>query len=112
MRGKRGGARTGLGSERRASHLRSEHFVAYQSGSAHRLAVSRTPCASRRLSLQAVSFWPEGAAALSMKNGLYSVHIHMLDGVRSRDSGVLILRNGVIIGGGPYFWSAGSYTLV
>ncbi len=46
-----------------------------------------------------------------MKNGLYSVHIHMLDGVRGRDSGVLILRNGVIIGGGPYFWSAGSYTV-
>src|SRR5258708_21666744 len=46
-----------------------------------------------------------------MKNGLYSVHIHMLDGVRGRDSGVLILRNGVIIGGGPYFWAAGSYTV-
>jgi hypothetical protein len=41
---------------------------------------------------------PKEAAALSMKNGLYSVHIHMLDGVRGRDSGVLILRNGVIIG--------------
>src|SRR5712664_1133991 len=67
--------------------------------------------ASRRPSLQAVFFWPKEAAALSMKNGLYSVHIHMLDGVRGRDSGVLILRNGVIIGGGPYFWSAGSYTV-
>ena len=42
-----------------------------------------------------------------MKNGLYSVHIHMLDGVRGRDSGVLILRNGVFLGGGPYFWSVG-----
>ena len=46
-----------------------------------------------------------------MKNGLYSVHIHMLDGVRGRDSGVLILRNGVFLGGGPYFWSVGSYTV-
>ena len=27
-----------------------------------------------------------------MKNGLYSFHIHMLDGVRGRDSGILILR--------------------
>jgi hypothetical protein len=44
-----------------------------------------------------------------MKNGLYSVHIHMLDGVRGRDSGILVLRNGVLIGGGPYFWSTGSY---
>jgi hypothetical protein len=46
-----------------------------------------------------------------MKNGLYSIHIHMLDGVKGRDSGVLILRDGVLLGGGPYFWSAGSYTV-
>ena len=46
-----------------------------------------------------------------MKNGFYSIHIHMLDGVRGRDSGVFVLRNGVLIGGGPYFWSAGSYTV-
>jgi hypothetical protein len=46
-----------------------------------------------------------------MKNGLYSVHVHMLDGVRGRDSGVLILRDGTMIGGGPYFWSSGSYTV-
>jgi hypothetical protein len=44
-----------------------------------------------------------------MKNGLYSIHIHMLDGVRGRDSGVLILRDGVLLGGGPYFWSRGTY---
>jgi T3SS negative regulator,GrlR len=46
-----------------------------------------------------------------MKNGLYSVHIHMLDGVKGRDSGILILRDGVFVGGGPYFWSVGSYTV-
>ena len=46
-----------------------------------------------------------------MKNGLYSVHIHMLDGVKGRDSGVFLLRDGVLIGGGPYFWSVGSYTV-
>ena len=45
-----------------------------------------------------------------MKNGLYSIHVHMLDGVKGRDSGVLILRDGVLLGGGPYFWSRGSYT--
>jgi hypothetical protein len=47
----------------------------------------------------------------SMKNGLYSVHIFMLDGVRGRDSGVMILRDGVLMGGGPYFWSIGGYTV-
>jgi T3SS negative regulator,GrlR len=46
-----------------------------------------------------------------MKNGLYSIHIHMLDGVKGRDSGVLILRDGVLLGGGPYFWSTGAYTV-
>ena len=45
-----------------------------------------------------------------MKSGLYSVHIHMLDGVKGRDSGALILRDGAFLGGGPYFWSTGSYT--
>ncbi|QOG19003.1 MULTISPECIES: hypothetical protein [Bradyrhizobium] len=44
-----------------------------------------------------------------MKNGLYSIHIDMLDGVKGRDSGVLILRDGVLLGGGPHFWSRGSY---
>jgi hypothetical protein len=46
-----------------------------------------------------------------MKNGLYSIHIHMLDGVRGRDSGILILRDGKFLGGGPFFWSVGSYTV-
>ena len=45
-----------------------------------------------------------------MRNGLYSIHIHMTDGVRGRDSGILILRDGLLIGGGPYFWSIGAYT--
>ena len=46
-----------------------------------------------------------------MKNGLYSVHINMLDGVKGRDSGIFILRDGVLFGGGPYFWSTGSYII-
>ena len=45
-----------------------------------------------------------------MRNGLYSIHIHMLDGVRGRDSGVIILRDGKLISGGPHFWSVGTYT--
>ena len=45
-----------------------------------------------------------------MKNGLFSIHINMLDDVRGRDSGIIILRDGQLISGGPYFWSIGSYT--
>jgi hypothetical protein len=46
-----------------------------------------------------------------MKNGLYSIHIRMLDGVKGRASGVIILRDGLLLGGDPYFWSVGSYTV-
>jgi hypothetical protein len=45
-----------------------------------------------------------------MKNGLYSVHIQMGDGVKGRASGIIVLRDGVILGGDSYFWSVGSYT--
>jgi hypothetical protein len=75
----------------------------------HRYFQLRYYCHGRRLK-DGDSFRPEGAA-FSMKNGLYSIHIHMLDGVRGRDSGVLILRDGEFLGGGPYFWSTGSYTV-
>jgi hypothetical protein len=40
---------------------------------------------------------PPGHA--KMKNGLYSVHIQMGDGVKGRASGVIVLRDGVILGG-------------
>ncbi len=43
-----------------------------------------------------------------MMSGLCSIRIDMLDGVKGRDSGVL--REGVLVGGGPYFWSTGSDT--
>jgi hypothetical protein len=46
-----------------------------------------------------------------MRNGLYSIHIHMLDGVKGRDSGILILKDGKLLGGGPYFWSVGRYSV-
>jgi hypothetical protein len=45
-----------------------------------------------------------------MRNGLYSVHLQMGDGVKGRASGVIVLRDGKILGGDPYFWSVGSYT--
>ena len=46
-----------------------------------------------------------------MKNGLYSIHTFMLDGVKGRDTGIMILRDGVLMGGGPYFWTTGRYTV-
>jgi hypothetical protein len=36
-----------------------------------------------------------------MKNGLYSIHMHMLDGVKGRDSGILILRDGTFLAVDP-----------
>lgn len=46
-----------------------------------------------------------------MKNGLYSIHIQMLDGVHGRARGVIILRDGQLLGGDPYFWSVGRYSI-
>jgi hypothetical protein len=54
---------------------------------------------------------PQEKRTASMRNGLCSIHIHMLDGVRGRDSGVLILKDGELLGGGPYFWSVGRYSV-
>src|SRR6201991_167720 len=46
-----------------------------------------------------------------MKNGLYSMPSPMLDGAKGRASSVVVFRDGTVLGGGPYFWSAGSYTV-
>ncbi|MBB1091653.1 hypothetical protein HUU61_10150 [Rhodopseudomonas palustris] len=46
-----------------------------------------------------------------MRNGLYSIHIRMLDGVRAWANGIIILRDGKLLGGDPYFWSVGDYTV-
>jgi hypothetical protein len=51
--------------------------------------------------------WPDTS---TMRNGLYSVHILFGDGVKGRASGVIVLRDGSIFGGDPYFWSVGTYT--
>jgi hypothetical protein len=45
-----------------------------------------------------------------MKNGLYSVHIEMLDGVNEPASGIVILRDGAMYGGGPFLFYTGSYS--
>lgn len=46
-----------------------------------------------------------------MRNGLYSIHLHFSDGVKGRDGGIAILRDGQLRSGGPYFWSVGSYSV-
>lgn len=45
-----------------------------------------------------------------MQNGLYSLQIEMLDGVQGRNSGVILLHDGVIRGGDAHFYYLGSYT--
>ena len=48
----------------------------------------------------------EGAAV----NGLYSIHLRMLDGVDGGLTGVMLLNNGRILGGDAFFYYIGSYT--
>jgi hypothetical protein len=43
-------------------------------------------------------------------NGLYSVHIRMLDGVEGGLTGVMLLNDGHILGGDASFYYLGSYT--
>ena len=48
--------------------------------------------------------------AEKMKNGLYSVTATGFDGVDWPPTGVVVLRNGVMLGGGPYSYYTGSYS--
>ncbi len=43
-------------------------------------------------------------------NGLYSLHIRMLDGIDGGNTGVMVLHNGRIRGGDTFFACIGSYT--
>ena len=43
-------------------------------------------------------------------NGLYSIHLRMLDGVDGGLTGVMLLNNGRILGGDAFFYYVGSYT--
>lgn len=45
-----------------------------------------------------------------MKNALYSLQIEMLDGVQGRNTGIMVLRDGIIRGGDAHFYYLGSYT--
>ncbi|MCP1998206.1 GrlR family regulatory protein [Nitrobacter winogradskyi] len=44
-----------------------------------------------------------------MKNGLYSVHVALLDGRLGKGSGVVMFRDGKILGGDAYLFYTGSY---
>ncbi|WP_133768685.1 GrlR family regulatory protein [Enterovirga rhinocerotis] len=44
-----------------------------------------------------------------MKNGLYSIHVHLGDGRTGKGSGVLVLRDGRILGGDSFLHYVGSY---
>ena len=46
-----------------------------------------------------------------MKNGLYSIHVSLLDGNAGKGSGVIVFRDGMIRGGDAYLYYTGSYRL-
>src|SRR3979490_384943 len=46
-----------------------------------------------------------------MKNGLYSIHVTLLDGRAGKGSGVIVFRDGKILGGDAYLFYTGSYSV-
>jgi hypothetical protein len=46
-----------------------------------------------------------------MKNGLYSIHVNLLDGRSGKASGVILFRDGQIRGGDACVFYTGSYTV-
>ncbi len=44
-----------------------------------------------------------------MKNGLYSIHVSLLDGRVGKGSGVVVFRDGNIVGGDAYLYYTGTY---
>jgi hypothetical protein len=45
-----------------------------------------------------------------IKNGLYKITTEMLDGVGISNVQIIILHDGKLHGGGPFFYTVGSYT--
>src|SRR5262249_39672995 len=46
-----------------------------------------------------------------MKNGLYSIHVTLQDGRSGKGSGVVMFRDGRILGGDAYLFYTGSYSV-
>jgi len=51
-----------------------------------------------------------GVGEAGIVDGLYSIHLHMLDGVEGGLTGVMLLNKGRILGGDAAFYYLGSYT--
>jgi hypothetical protein len=47
----------------------------------------------------------------TMKNGLYSIHVSLQDGRIGKGSGVVVFRDGKIVGGDAYLYYIGTYTV-
>ena len=45
-----------------------------------------------------------------LPNGLYAVEMKTLDGVNAVATGVAVARDGVVMGGDPYFYYTGTYS--
>ena len=46
-----------------------------------------------------------------MKNGLYSIHVSLQDGRVGKGSGVIVFRDGKIVGGDAYLFYTGTYSV-
>src|SRR5215510_2941774 len=46
-----------------------------------------------------------------MRNGLYSIHVSLQDGRIGKGSGVVVFRDGKIVGGDAYLYFTGTYTV-
>jgi hypothetical protein len=53
---------------------------------------------------------PAVSAGQGIRNGLYSIHIRMLDGIDGGNTGVMVLHDGRIRGGDAFFDYVGAYT--
>src|SRR4029450_7342902 len=50
------------------------------------------------------------AASIMIRNGLYLATTRFLDGVDAHNRHIMVLRDGTIRGGGPFFYTVGSFT--
>ncbi len=57
-----------------------------------------------------IALMPGAVGDGGIVNGLYSIHLRMLDGIGGGNTGVMLLHNGRIFGGDAFFYYVGSYT--
>jgi hypothetical protein len=53
---------------------------------------------------------PRLRSTIMIRNGLYLASTTMLDGVDAHNRHVMVLRDGTIRGGGPFFYTVGTFT--